>query len=118
MLNHNKLHYNLVRPNRSLSRYTGIVYMKRRTIHSIILILWFMIFCVIGFGAGDLRSGHLILIGYLFLSIVTYTVYAFIAKCRACGMPVLLRPLKLLGMDLYLWSLLTPKRCRHCDADL
>ena len=58
------------------------------------------------------------LIVYLTASVIIYILYALLARCPRCGMPFLLRPRKVLGMDLYTWAILTPERCRHCGADL
>jgi len=35
-----------------------------------------------------------------------------------CRRPVLLKPSSFYGFDLYIWSLLPPKQCGHCDSPL
>ena len=92
--------------------------MSRRTKHKIILILWIILFFLMGSGVWDFRAGHLMVIGFFMASLVFYMLAAFLMRCPACHMPVLLRPLKVLGMELYTWSLLTPERCRHCGEML
>jgi hypothetical protein len=56
--------------------------------------------------------------GYLLAGVVIYIFAAFINRCPKCRMPLLLNPMKRLGMDLYQWSFLTPERCRHCGEML
>ncbi len=55
---------------------------------------------------------------YLVLSALAFAAYAFTAKCGRCRTPILLRPASLFGMQIYLWSLIAPERCRHCGERL
>ena len=92
--------------------------MTRRSIHKVILIAWFIAFLLLGSGVWGFQAGHLMVIGFFMASLVLYILAAFLMRCPKCRMPVLLRPWKVLGMELYTWSLLTPVRCRHCGETL
>jgi len=92
--------------------------MTRRTLHKLILLLWLAVFFMIGYGTWHFQAGELMIIGYVLVSVVIYIVYAFSVRCPACEMPVLLRPVRIFGMEIYLWSLLTPPKCRHCGKPL
>ena len=84
--------------------------------HKIIMVAWLALFILLGSGVWNFQGGELMILAYLILSIVVYLLYAFLARCPACRMPLLLRPLTVFGMELYVWSLLTPERCRHCET--
>jgi len=71
-----------------------------------------------GFGVWDLQAGHLMVMGYVLVSVVIYMFAAFMYRCPKCTMPLLLKPVKFLGMDLYRWALLTPERCGHCGETM
>jgi hypothetical protein len=88
--------------------------MNRRTIHGIVLLVWITGFFLMGFGVWGFQAGHLMVMGYLLAGVVLYIFAAFMNRCPKCRMPLLLKPMKLLGMDLYRWTLLTPGRCGHC----
>ena len=92
--------------------------MSRRSKHKIILVVWFIMFLVIGSGVWGFQAGQLMIIGFFMASLVLYILAEFLMRCPKCRMPVLLRPRKFLGMDLYTWSILTPERCRHCGEML
>ncbi|MEK6743193.1 MAG: hypothetical protein AABZ15_06275 [Nitrospirota bacterium] len=92
--------------------------MSRRTIHGIVLLVWVVGFFLMGFGVWGFQAGHLMVMGYLLAGVVIYILAAFINRCPKCRMPLLLKPMKLLGMDLYRWTLLTPARCGHCGEAL
>ena len=92
--------------------------MSRRAKHMIVLVVWLTLFLALGSGVWELLGGELMLIVYLVLSCITYAAYAFLSRCPNCRTPVLLRPVNLLGMEIYLWSVLTPRKCRHCGATL
>jgi multisubunit Na+/H+ antiporter MnhE subunit len=92
--------------------------MDRRTKHTIILIVWLIAFFLIGSGVWSFQAGELMLIGFLMASLVVYILAAFLLRCPKCRMPVLLRPRKFLGMELFTWSILTPSKCRHCGEPL
>lgn len=84
----------------------------------IILAVWAALFLALGMGAWELLGGQLMLIVFLVLSWIVYAGYAFFSRCPNCRTPVLLRPVNLFGVEIYLWSLLTPRRCRHCGEPL
>jgi len=90
--------------------------MNGRTKHKIILIAWLALFIFLGSGVWSFQGGELMILAYLIVSVIVYVLYAFLARCPACRMPLLLRPLRIFGMELYVWSLLTPDRCRHCET--
>jgi hypothetical protein len=92
--------------------------MSRRTKHKIILTIWLAVFFLLGFGVWGFQAGHLMLAGYVFLSALMYVFYAFLVRCPECRVPILLRPFKILGVEIYLWSILAPERCRHCGVAL
>ncbi len=92
--------------------------MDRRTKHKIILTAWFASFFFLGFGVWSFQAGHLMIIVYLVLTVLVYGIYAFTVKCPRCGVPVLLKPVHLCGMQIYLWSLVAPEQCRHCGERL
>ncbi len=75
-------------------------------------------FFLLGFGVWSFQAGHLMVIAYLVLSALAFAVYAFSAKCPKCRVPVLLRPVKLFGIEIYIWSIIAPERCRHCGERL
>jgi len=79
---------------------------------------WLLLFFFLGVGVWNFQGGHLMIVVYFILSVVLYVFYAFLARCPRCSMPVLLRPVKLFGMELYRWSLLVPERCTHCGEAL
>ena len=86
--------------------------------HRIILMTWLASFFLLGYGVWSFQAGHLMIIVYFVLSALVYGIYAFTARCPRCSMPILLRPVRLCGMKLYLWSLMAPERCRHCGETL
>lgn len=92
--------------------------MNRRMIHKIVLLAWTAGFFLMGFGVWGFQAGHLMVMGYLLAGVVIYILAAFINRCPKCRMPLLLKPMKLLGADLYRWTLLTPERCGHCGEAL
>jgi predicted ferric reductase len=92
--------------------------MNRRAIHRIVLFVWLMGFFLMGFGVWGFQAGHLMVIVYLLAGVALYCIAVFVNRCPKCRMPLLLKPVKLLGMDLYRWALLTPKRCAHCGEIL
>jgi len=92
--------------------------MGRRAKHKVILIVWFITFFLLGSGVWGFQAGELMVIGFLMVSLVVYILTAFLMRCPKCRMPVLLRPRKFLGMELFTWSILTPTQCRHCGEPL
>ncbi len=90
--------------------------MNRRSVHKIVLIAWIALFFLLGFGAWAFQGGELMIIVFLLLSVIAYVTYAFRARCTQCNMPLLLRPVNILGMELFVWSMVTPETCRHCGA--
>jgi len=92
--------------------------MDRRSKHKVILIAWFIVFLLMGSGVWGFQAGHLMVIVFFMASLVFYLLAAFLMRCPKCRMPVLLRPRKFLGMELFTWSILTPERCRHCGESL
>lgn len=92
--------------------------MTRRSKHKLILIVWPITFLLMGSGVWGFQAGHLMVMGYFMATAVLYILAAFLMRCPKCRMPVLLRSWKVLGMELYTWSLLTPEQCRHCGEML
>ncbi len=92
--------------------------MNRRAKHKLILAAWLVLFFLMGFNVWNFQAGEFMLIIFMAVSFLTYVLYAFLGRCRQCRMPVLLRPVRLFGTDLYLWSLVTPDRCRHCGEPI
>lgn len=88
--------------------------MNRRAKHKLILAAWLALFFLAGFNVWNFQAGELMLIAFIALSFLAYVLYAFMGRCAKCGTPVLLKPVRIMGMHLYLWSLVTPERCRHC----
>ncbi len=78
------------------------------------MIAWLAAFFLLGFVVWELQAGHLMIFIFLALSMLAYGIYAFTARCARCRMPILLRPVRLFGMEIYRWSLLVPERCHHC----
>jgi hypothetical protein len=83
-----------------------------------VLITWSVVFFFLGFGVWSFQAGHLMIAAYFLLSVIIYVFYAFLARCPRCRVPILLKPMKILGMEVYRWSILIPERCRHCGARL
>jgi len=92
--------------------------MNRRAKHKAILVAWFIIFFLLGSGVWGFQAGHLMVIGFFMASLMFYILAAFIMRCPKCRMPVLLKPFRFLGMELFAWSILTPAQCRHCGEPL
>jgi hypothetical protein len=90
----------------------------RRAKHKAVLMIWLALFLLLGFGVWSFQAGELMLLLFLVITVLAYGLYAFTARCRECRMPLLLRPARMLGMDIYLWSLVTPERCRHCGKPI
>ncbi len=88
--------------------------MDKQAKHKIILIIWIGLFFVLGSGVWNFMGAELMLIIYLAVGILAYVSYAFLSRCRQCRMPLLLRPVKILGVEFFLWSIITPRKCRHC----
>ena len=88
--------------------------MNRRMKHKIVLTAWLAVFFLLGFGVWSFQAGHLMVVVYLVLSVLVYGIYAFTARCGQCRKPILLKPVRLFGMQIYRWSLIAPERCSHC----
>ena len=86
--------------------------------HQLILGVWFIVFLLFGSGVWGFQAGHLMVMGFFMASLAGYILAAFLMRCPKCRMPVLLRPRKFLGMELFTWSILTPTHCRHCGKPL
>jgi len=91
---------------------------NKRTTQKIIALAWLAGFFVVGFGAWNFQGGEFMLIGYALLGAAGYMICAFSYRCPKCRMPVLLKPLRLLGIEIYLWSFVAPQVCRHCGEPL
>ncbi len=98
-------------------RATGTI-VNRQAKHRIVLIIWLALFFLLGFVVWSFQAGHLMIVAYFILSVIIYVFYAFLTRCPQCGFPILLKPMKILGMELYMWSILAPGKCRHCGAKL
>lgn len=92
--------------------------MNLRKRHQLALGIWTLVFLLIGFGVWEFQAGHLMVLVFFGLSMVVYLLYAFFARCPRCRMPVLLRPWKVFGIELYTWSCTAPASCRHCGEPL
>ena len=92
--------------------------MDRRTRQLLVLAAWCAGFLLLGYSVWSLQAGSLMVIGYVAAGVMVYVIRALFIRCPKCRMPVLLRPRKFLGMELYTWSILTPSRCRHCGEPL
>ena len=79
-----------------------------------VLIIWLAVFFLLGLGVWNFQAGHLMLIGYFAVSAVLYLFYAFLRRCPWCRMPLLLKPVRCLGIEIYLWTFTIPPHCRHC----
>lgn len=84
----------------------------------IVLTAWAALFFLLGAGVWSFQGGELMLLAYLIVSVIAYVLYAFLVRCPHCRMPVLLVPVRFLGMDLYRWSVFLPEHCRHCGTSL
>ncbi len=92
--------------------------MDRRSRSRVVLLIWLAGFFAVGYGVWSFQAGHLMLLLYLAAAILAYGVRAFAARCPHCRMPVRLRPLRLFGAELFLWTILEPNQCRHCGRPL
>ncbi len=92
--------------------------MNRRSKHKLILVCWIVLFFLLGFDVWNFQAGELMLIIFMAASFLAYALYAFLGRCSKCRVPVLLKPVRIMGMDLFLWSLITPDRCRHCGEPI
>jgi hypothetical protein len=91
---------------------------NRRGRSIIVLTAWGTIFFLLGFSVWSFQGGELMLIAYLIVSVIVYVMYAFLVRCPHCRKPVLLAPVRILGMNLYRWSILLPESCRHCGRKI
>ena len=87
--------------------------MRRRGKHILIMVAWLGAFILLGLSVWNFQAGHLFVFLFLAASMAAY-IYALFASCPECGKLIMARPVKLFGLDVYLWMLLTPERCRHC----
>jgi hypothetical protein len=92
--------------------------MNRRSKHKLVLAAWLALFFLMGFNVWNFQAGELMLILFMIASFLAYALYAFFVRCGKCRMPLLLKPARIMGIDLYLWSLITPDRCRHCGEPI
>jgi hypothetical protein len=92
--------------------------MNRRQVYHGFLLAWLASFLVLGFSVWSFQAGHLMVIAFLFLGAGMYAVYAFLARCPRCMLPILLRPVRAFGLEFYIWSIMMPARCRHCGKML
>ena len=92
--------------------------MGRRSIYHGILRVWLAAFFLLGLAVWNFQAGHLMMLLFIFLSGIIYGLLAFLARCPRCKAPVLLRPVRVFGMELYLWSIVMPQQCRHCGEAL
>jgi len=92
--------------------------MNKRACSLTVLGAWVAVFFLLGLGVWSFQGGELMLIAYLILSAIVYGLCAFLIRCPDCRMPFLLVPIRFIGMDLYRWSILLPRRCRHCGKQL
>jgi len=92
--------------------------MNRRTRSIAVLAAWIALFFLLGLGVWSFQGGELMLIVYLIGSAIIYVLCAFLIRCPHCRMPLLLVPIRLLGMELFRWSILLPDRCRHCGEQV
>ena len=88
--------------------------MNRRMKCNIILLAWLVGFFLVGFGVWSFQAGQFMILIYLGASMIAYVLYAFLARCPRCRNPVLLRPRRIFGMEIYTWSIIVPVNCRHC----
>jgi hypothetical protein len=84
----------------------------------IVLALWLAGFFLAGYGVWSFQGGELMLLAYLASGAVAYIICAFASRCPHCRWPMLLRPRRVFGIDLYTWSILPPAQCRHCGKPL
>jgi len=92
--------------------------MIRRRRYAIVLVLCLLGFFLVGYGVWSFQAGHLMVLIYVAVSALAYIIYAFAVRCPHCRWPVLLRPHRCLGMDLFTWSVIPPTQCRHCGKPL
>ena len=92
--------------------------MGRRSIYHLVLVTWLAAFMLLGFFGWTLQAGHLMLVLFLALSCMLYVLAAFFIRCPRCRTPVLLRPVKFFVLDIYLWSIVMPRKCRRCGTVL
>ncbi len=88
--------------------------MNRRTKCNLVLLAWLAGFFLVGFGVWKFQAGHLMILIYLGVSMIIYMLYAFFARCPQCRKPILLRPRRIFGIEIYTWSIVAPLNCRHC----
>lgn len=70
---------------------------------------------VFGLGSMYLTEYLFILFILLFLIVGCYT---FTLKCPKCGKCVLHNPIKLFGIEFYIWTSWVPKKCTKCNFNL
>ena len=92
--------------------------MNLRERQRLVIGAWLLGFLLLGFGVWEFQAGQLMLIGYLGISALLYTFYALYRRCPWCRMPVLLKPVRCLGIEFFLWTFTEPSSCRHCGKPL
>ncbi len=88
--------------------------MNRRSKNRLFLAAWLALFILLGFNVWSFQAGHLMIILFLGISVLGYAVYACSTRCPACGLRLMLRPVRMFGMQAFMWSLLIPANCGHC----
>jgi len=88
--------------------------MNRRTKCNIAVLVWLAGLFLVGFGVWNFQGGQLMILIYLVAGMIIYMLYAFMVRCPKCRYPILLRPHRIFGMEIYTWSIAVPVNCRHC----
>lgn len=86
-----------------------------RTKYRLSMITWFISGAILSLGAIYISEYFLIpLIIVLFI----VGLYTLSLKCPSCGKRVLHNPVKILGMEFYIWTSWIPKYCTKCGEPL
>ncbi len=91
---------------------------QRRIAYHRFLLAWLILFFLLGMEVWSLLAGHLMVVSFLLLGVVLYGLMAWLIRCPRCNAPVLRRPARIGRMEIFLWSIVMPGRCRECGTPL
>ena len=86
-----------------------------RARYRLALITWFVSGAILSLGAIYISEYYLI---PLIITLFIVGIYTMSLKCPSCGKRVLHNPVKILGIELYIWTSWIPKFCTKCKKPL
>jgi hypothetical protein len=80
-----------------------------------IVTLWFLLGSLLLLSSMYIGGYSLI---FLFLTALVFAIYCISLKCPSCGKAVLHNPIKIFGVEVYIWTAWVPKKCTKCGERL